>query len=449
MSDDVPEHVADMARQVGRARIVLVDVDDHSPELRDGDYDAAWVVMCRDAVPRSIDVVDLRRDDAAVRRHLEEIRQRVRLDVTPRFDATVAESALPRISVVVPTVAQRMDDLAACVEALGRLDYPDFEIILVDNRRQVPHDDPLARLAQAHVGVRVVREARPGISAARNAGVRASTGSLIAFTDDDVRVDVHWLRSIGTRFANDSTLDAVTGLVLPGELETPAQIWFENYYGGFAGERVFAPVIVKADPSRTRSLRASQVMVLDASGAELRRFSIYGIGAFGAGSNMTFRRSALERIGGFDVALGTGTPSRGGEDLAALVAVLWSGGQLGYEPAAFILHRHRRGYGELLDQMDGYGTGFTAMLTSLVVHDPRHLVSIASRVPTAISAVLTQGRNRVRGRGPAVADPSVSNLNPPELYRRESRATFRGPFAYARSRLVWRSRSRHAAQPPM
>jgi cellulose synthase/poly-beta-1,6-N-acetylglucosamine synthase-like glycosyltransferase len=52
---------------------------------------------------------------------------------------------------------------------------------------------------------------------------------------------------------------------------------------------------------------------------------VYGVGAFDAGANMAFRRTALEKIGGFDVALGAGTPARGGEDLAALISVLWAG----------------------------------------------------------------------------------------------------------------------------
>ena len=95
----------------------------------------------------------------------------------------------------------------------------------------------------------MVRERRPGISAARNAGVAAATGEIIAFTDDDVRVDPLWLRAIGERFASDSAIEAVTGLILPAELETPAQVWFERYYGGFSGERTFAPLTLKAADS--------------------------------------------------------------------------------------------------------------------------------------------------------------------------------------------------------
>jgi glycosyltransferase involved in cell wall biosynthesis len=428
-----------MARGVSRAYVLLVDVDSQIPEFNASDFEQAWVVMCRHGVPRSIDIVDLSDDEHVVLHRLGELAARVRTATSSEPEVPVHDAELPSISVVVPTIAIRTEDLAACVDAIGRLDYPKFEVVLVDNRRAVPADDQLARLALDRDWLRVVREARPGISAARNAGVKASSGTLVAFTDDDVRVDPRWLRAIGERFVREPTLDALTGLVLPGELETPAQVWFENYYGGFAGERVFTPVTVRADPTRKGLLRASRVEVLDESGNAQRNFSIYGIGAYGAGSNMTFRRSAIGRIGGFDVALGTGTPSRGGEDLAALVSVLWTGGRLGYEPAAFIFHRHRRGYDELLEQMDGYGTGFTAMLTSSVVHSPRHLASIASRIPAAAKALLTQGRNRVRGRGPsAVDDLSATNLYPPELYRRESRATFRGPYAYLQSRLVWR-----------
>jgi hypothetical protein len=348
---------------------------------------------------------------------------------------TVSDGALPKISVVVPTIVSRVEELGRCIDAIGALDYPDFEVVLVDNRTAMPSADPLPGLAQDRPWLRTVRESRPGISAARNAGVAQASGEIIAFTDDDVQVDSHWLRAIGTRFASSPKIEAVTGLILPAELETPAQIWFERYFGGFGSQRTYAPVTLEADPRGPQFLRGSRVLVRGASGAELRRFSIYGIGAYGAGANMAFRKSVLERIGGFDCTLGVGTPAPGGEDLVALIDILWSGGQVGYEPAAFVRHRHRRGYDELLKQIDGYAMGYTAMLLALVNRNARHIPSIAYQVPVALRWKVVQAVERLQGKESGVTKlESTTRLYPSSLYKREAKAYLRGPMAYHRSR---------------
>jgi hypothetical protein len=275
----------------------------------------------------------------------------------------------------------------------------------------------------------------PGISAARNAGVGNANGEVIAFTDDDVRVEPQWLRAIGTRFARNPALDAVTGLVLPAELESPSQVWFERYYGGFNGTRAFTSLTLEPDRRSKGLLRGGEVVVRNASGMEIRHFAVYGVGAYAAGANMAFRKSALARIGGFDLALGTGTPARGGEDLASMIKVLWTGGSIGYEPGAVVHHRHRVGYDELLSQMDGNGLGFTAMLTSLVRSDPRHILVLASKLPRAVKSKAVQGFGRVNNKAPKM--PNEASF-PDELARHEFRAYARGPRAYARSRALIR-----------
>jgi hypothetical protein len=180
--------------------------------------------------------------------------------------------------------------------------------------------------------------------------------------------------------------------------------------------------------------------VRNAASEEVRRFSIYGVGAFGAGANMAFRKSTLQRIGGFDPVLGVGTPAPGGEDIVAIIGILWSGGQIGYEPSAYVHHRHRREYAELLKQIDGYGLGFTAMLMALVRNDRRHLVTILAQLPIALKWKTTQGIERFRARKTrtSAADASTS-LYPSTLFAHEVWAFSRGPLAYARSQRKWTS----------
>jgi hypothetical protein len=418
----------------GPIRILQIDLDDPLPDLEaDERYQTAMVIGERHGVPSGSVMVDLRAGAAAIRAQLETLRADTR-SVTP--PTPVPDAQLPSISVVVPTMFERPDDLVVLLEAFAALIYPQVEFLLIDNRRTIPHPDPLPPLIAGDSRVRIVRAERPGISSARNAGLAAATGEIVAFTDDDVRVDSGWLRAIGSRYVREPQLDAVTGLVLPSELERPAQIYFERYYGGFYSERVFEPLSVYAAPGQSGVLRNSVMTVWDGSGKPVREFSVYGAGAFATGANMTYRRSALERVGGFDLALGTGTPARGGEDLATVIDVLWTGGSIGYEPSSVVHHRHRREFNELLSQMHGNGIGFTAMLTSLVVHDRRHLVALAAGIPRALFRLQRQNAEKVRTQVNAVqvAKESGASHFPRELMTKEMRAYPLGPLAYLRSR---------------
>jgi GT2 family glycosyltransferase len=189
--------------------------------------------------------------------------------------------------------------------------------------------------------VRYVREARPGLDWARNRAIAEATGEVIAFTDDDVEVDPGWIRALAAAFGTDETVAAVTGLVLPAELETHAQVLFERYrsFGrGFAPRRV-AP---------------------GTGGPLAHRYG--AAGDYGTGANMAFRRSLFGRIGPFDPALDVGTPTRGGGDLEMFFRVLKEGHALVYEPRAIVRHRHRQSMEALRRQIADHGVSFSAYL---------------------------------------------------------------------------------------
>ena len=437
-----------LAGGAGLARIEFVDVDQPRDLALDDDHASALVVFMRTGVPVASPMVELPVDATNLKTRADSYHSSSMFESHIQSLRDVADVDLPRISVVIPSIIGRVDELAIALDSMHDLDHPDYEVVLVDNRRQIPIDDPLPGLVDRRAWVRVVRESRPGISAARNAGIANSSGDVIAFTDDDVRVDRGWLRALGARFALDASLGAVTGLILAAELESPAQVWFERYYGGFGGERGFEALTIDSAIAKTSLLQGSTLLVRDSAGACTRRLAVYGVGAFGAGANMAFRRTALEKIGGFDVALGAGTPARGGEDLAALISVLWAGGSMGYEPAAFVHHRHRREYEELVHQLDGYGLGFTAMITSLVWHDQRHLASILAHVPLAVTRLFESIRARIIGTNRASQSPGLDAVAtyPRALIRRELRAYPRGPLAYLRSRRFWRDAVRSSGR---
>jgi glycosyltransferase involved in cell wall biosynthesis len=165
--------------------------------------------------------------------------------------------------------------------------------------------DPAAVAAVARgAGARLVRLEKPGLSRARNAGAAAASGSILAFLDDDCRVDPTYLDQLRAGFTDDGVW-AVTGLLLPLELDTEAQRLFLRY--SHMDRRGFLPRRFDRDsrPSRHWPVDAWQM---------------------GSGGNLAVRAARLARLGGFHTALGLGTPARGGEDLFLLWSVVQGGG---------------------------------------------------------------------------------------------------------------------------
>jgi glycosyltransferase involved in cell wall biosynthesis len=237
----------------------------------------------------------------------------------------------PAVSVVVCT-RDRASLLDGCLEALAAQDHPRYEVIVVDN---APRDDT-ARIVCERRGVRYLVEPLRGLDRARNAGLGAATFELVAYTDDDARPDPGWLGALANGFSAEG-VQCVTGLVVPAELQTEAQVLFEDAYGGMG--KGFVPTVFP--PARARLMRPERC---------------------GAGCNMAFRRLELARIGGFDPVLDVGTPTGGGGDLDAFQRVLEAGGTILYRPDAIVRHYHRRTVSELRRQLYDNGRAYVAVL---------------------------------------------------------------------------------------
>jgi glycosyltransferase involved in cell wall biosynthesis len=311
----------------------------------------------------------------------------------------------PEATVVICT-RNRPDDLARALESLQRQTYRRFRILVVDN---APSDDRtaalVARLAAAGDSrIKYTVEARPGLSWARNHALAHVDTPVVAWLDDDEVADENWLVEIAGAFCANPGAVAVSGSVVPAELETQAQLWFEQY-GGHTKGRGFDPAEFNGREAGGQS-------------------PIYPLPAFGAGANMAFDVAALRAIGGFDNALGAGTRTLGGEDTLAFSQVLLSGGTVVYRPSALTRHYHRSDYDSLARQMAGYGIGLTAYYTSLLRHDWRLLIPLLRLAPKALRD--TFGRN---GEGLA----SVPSSFPRELLRLKTRGMLKGPFVYVRA----------------
>jgi glycosyltransferase involved in cell wall biosynthesis len=418
----------------GPIKVVVVDVerglcDIRAQRLPNGEYAAAWCLVRRRGSP--VGLLELEFDSGVI--NAGELAERIAplLAEEPATTSLPLDEDLPLASVVVPSLLAREDSLRDCLDALSALDYPRYEVLLVDNRSPAAGEAPV--WISDYQNVRVLSEPRPGISAARNAGLAASSGDFVAFTDDDAVVDPGWLRAIGTRFALHPQEACVCGISLPRELETPAQLRLEVFTGGF-GPRTYAPVTRRllAPPARGRTfVRRPRVGEFDDEGRLLRTFPLYRASNFGAGVNMAFRTEALRAIGGFDPLLGTGSPTKAGEDHKAFVQLVWRGESVGLEPAAMVLHTHRRDDEALRRQILGWGTGIGAMFCALVLEDPRHLLALAITVPRFIGVTVRSYSSRRRSGLSGKAEES-DGLR--ELARLELRGFVSGPAVYLRAR---------------
>lgn len=263
----------------------------------------------------------------------------------PAFKGT-----LPLVTVAVCT-RDRPSDLALCLDALCKLDYAALDLLVIDN---APSSDETEHLVQQYPNLRYIREPRPGLDWARNRAILEAKGEIIAYTDDDVVVDPGWVKALANVFAENPEVMAVTGLVVPHELETEAQVLFEMN-GGFG--KGFERQWHRVNPEGKMP------------------WKLLGAGQYGTGANMAYRRCLFDQIGSFDPALDVGTVTNGGGDLEMFFRVLKERHTLVYEPRAIVRHRHRRSYAELRSQLMNNGIGLYSYIVCGILSYPEERLS--------------------------------------------------------------------------
>jgi GT2 family glycosyltransferase len=263
-------------------------------------------------------------------------RLRTAVDARPATHASAS-----RTVTLVICSRDRPGQLARCLASLPAQSLVPDEVVVVDSASEGRATRDVARAA----GVRYLREDRPGLDVARNAGLRAATSQVIAYTDDDTELHPRWLERLVGAFDQDSVM-AVTGLVLPAELATEAQWIFETRWGfGRGFERVdFGPEFYHR--TRRDGCPAWEI---------------------GAGANMAFRREVVRAVGLFDERLDVGAAGCSGDSeyWYRIVAAGWT---CRYEPAAVVYHHHRSETEALAEQVRAYMRGH---MTSLLVQFER------------------------------------------------------------------------------
>lgn len=225
----------------------------------------------------------------------------------------------PRVSVIVCSY-NGGKTLGDCLTALDRVDYPDFEIVFVDDGSTDGSQDVVARWEAARPkdrklpGFQNIRQKNMGLSYARNAGAASATGEILAYTDSDCMADPDWLYYlVGTLLSGDY------GGVGGPNISPPAQDWIQ--------------ACVAAAPGGP-----SHVLLTDVVAEHI------------PGCNMAFHRKSFDMVGGFDPEY-----RKAGDDVDFCWRLQQAGQVIAFSPAAIVWHYRRFTLGAFRKQQEGYG----------------------------------------------------------------------------------------------
>ncbi len=219
---------------------------------------------------------------------------------------------LPRFPMVTVVVAcyNGGRTLQSCLDSLTHLNYPSYQVIVVDDGST----DITAQVASLYKDFRLIRQEHKGLAVARNTGVAAADGEVIAFTDADCQADEDWL------------------YYLTGDL-------VKTSYVGAGG-----PNFLPADDSAV----AAAVMVSPGGPAHVMLTD--RLAEHIPGCNMAFYKWALLEVGGFDPIF-----HRAGDDVDMCWRLQQRGFRIGFSPPGFVWHHRRSTIHAYLWQQSGYG----------------------------------------------------------------------------------------------
>jgi len=220
---------------------------------------------------------------------------------------------MKRLTLIIPT-HNRAQQLSAALESVAKqtADPSLWECVVVDNASSDDTDDRFAAFAAAHPGLdlRIVREAEPGVSYARNRGLREAQADIVAFIDDDERINEGFMAAYLDFFDAHPEVSVAGGRIIAEYVATRPR-WMSKF--------TEMPVANPMD-----------------FGPTPRPFPC---GRVPGGGNMAFRRSAVAAVGGFDVTLGrVGRELIGGEENDFFERLRQAGKSIWYVPDAVMWH---------------------------------------------------------------------------------------------------------------
>jgi cellulose synthase/poly-beta-1,6-N-acetylglucosamine synthase-like glycosyltransferase len=275
------------------------------------------------------------------------------------------------------------------------LDYPGFEILVVNNGRS---NDATSEIA-ARWGARYAVEHEVGLSRARNRGARLCNTEVVAFLDDDAVPEPDWLTKLANEF-RDPAVIVVTGRMIPLREETGLDGPSDVLWAGSVPDR---RVVDRSTPAW---------------------FELANFGGLGDGGSMAFRRAAFDVWPGFDERLGRGAALDASEEHYAFFCMLDRGYRAVFTPEAIGRHPSPRTPADVRTRRLRDLTASTAYFTFLFVEQPRYRWRVLKYVLEAMR------RKQRQWRGDANSEPRH-----PVPWWRALRAGVKGPLLYAKLRL--------------
>jgi len=232
------------------------------------------------------------------------------------------------ISVVICT-RDRPEALRSCLRSVAGSTRRPCEVVVVDQSSDGHTAEVIEKFSAASpFPLRYLHLDTVGHTKARNAGIRASRGQIIAFTDDDCVVDAGWLDAVSREFAR-SPANCVCGQTRPASHQ----------------ERPRPALLSTLNHHRRRLVRGKHNPI-----------------TVGRGNNMAFRKDDLVRLGGFNEQIGVGTSVYAGDDLDLFYRLLEAGGSIMHAPDAIVLHAQPDDWETVVRKKRGYAISAAAVL---------------------------------------------------------------------------------------
>jgi len=225
----------------------------------------------------------------------------------------------PKVSIIVP-VLNRQEIIGKCIESLLKLDYPSFEVVVVDNG-----STDNTREVVLNYPVKLVVKEGGGPYVARNEGIREANGEIVAFTDSDCIVSQNWLRNLIKNYT-------------------------DNKIGGVCGEIFsYSPHSIAEKFADLIGVQRVEKLNLTNQRGPLKRDPNRFLSADSVAANASYRKTVLKEVNGFDEEIISGG------DVEIGWRVLDAGYDLIFDPEAVVWHKHRDSLWKLFKQFFRWG----------------------------------------------------------------------------------------------
>ena len=236
----------------------------------------------------------------------------------------------PTIDVILCT-RNRGGLLKATLESLRASTWADFQVYVIDQSTTDETQRWVKPVCDADARFHYLPSKTKGLDFARNIGVQAGTGEIIAYVDDDCRVDPDWIKCILTEYANNPQAWSVFGRTIPGQN-------------------------LNTDSEKSHLDQILPMAMVNHKERRVFENNVFDLG-FGHGANMSFRRACFARIGMFDNLLGAGSLLRSWPERDFGYRILKTGGRIVYTPHALVHHDHFREWNEVQATYKNYAIG--------------------------------------------------------------------------------------------